>query len=379
MDGLLVDSERTTRTVWQAATGDCGFVLTDETYLTLIGLGADEAEQVLARQFGEAFAVSAFRERRLARMQALVESGGAPLKPGAREIVAWVASLRLPIGLATSSRRSEVRERLGDLTDLFTTITTRDNAARGKPHPDIFLAAAASLGVPPGGVPGHRGLVRRRSRRARRGHASGDGAGPRPADDRDRESGDGGVSVPRRGAGRAHAIMGRRPTESRVTMADPGPLIDAGYCPKIVAYRPEYPHTPPVSHGLSVSHHVPLRRKDGLRPHPAAGVRTGGGAWECPADVRPEPGAVPLRLPRLRRGEPSRCGRPRVLVLPAVVQRTRIGDRDDRRLIVPDPRRRGPRSAAVRARAAGAGRPLRAPSARSTAGSEVDWPLSTSA
>ena len=149
MDGLLVDSERTTRTVWQASTSDCGFALTDETYLTLIGLGAEEAEQVLARQFGEGFAIPTFRERRLARMQTLLESGGAPFKPGARAIVAWVASLGLPIGLATSSRRSEVRERLGDLTDLFTTITTRDNAARGKPHPDIFLAAAASLGVPP--------------------------------------------------------------------------------------------------------------------------------------------------------------------------------------------------------------------------------------
>jgi len=146
MDGLLVDSERTTRTVWQAATTDCGFVLTDETYLTLIGLGAGEAEQVLARQFGKGFGVSTFRERRLAR---LLETGGAPFKPGAREIVGWVASLGLPIGLATSSRTSEVRERLGDLADLFTTITTRDNAARGKPHPDIFLAAAASLGVPP--------------------------------------------------------------------------------------------------------------------------------------------------------------------------------------------------------------------------------------
>jgi len=149
MDGLLVDSERTTRTVWQAATTDCGFVLTDDTYLTLIGSGADEAEQTLARQFGEGFDIPAFRERRLARMQGFLEAGGAPLKTGAREIVAWVGSRGLPIGLATSSRRSEVRERLGDITDLFTTITTRDNAARGKPHPDIFLAAAASLGVPP--------------------------------------------------------------------------------------------------------------------------------------------------------------------------------------------------------------------------------------
>ena len=149
MDGLLVDSERTTRTVWQASTSDCGFTLTDETYLTLIGLGAEEAEQVLARQFGAGFTIPTFRERRLERMRTLLASGGAPFKPGAREIVAWVASLGLPVGLATSSRRSEVRERLGDLTDRFTTITTRDNAARGKPHPDIFLAAAASLGVPP--------------------------------------------------------------------------------------------------------------------------------------------------------------------------------------------------------------------------------------
>ncbi|MEO7276159.1 MAG: HAD family phosphatase [Vicinamibacterales bacterium] len=149
MDGLLVDSERTTRTVWQAATSECGFTLTDETYLTLIGLGADEAEQVLARQFGDGFAIPAFRERRLTRMDALLASGGAPFKPGAQAIVSWVAARGLPLGLATSSRRSEVRERLGDLTDLFTTITTRDNAARGKPHPDIFLAAAVSLGVPP--------------------------------------------------------------------------------------------------------------------------------------------------------------------------------------------------------------------------------------
>ena len=149
MDGLLVDSERTTRSVWQASTTDCGFVLTDEVYLTLIGLGAEEAEQVLARQFGEGFAVPLFRDRRLARMRTLLEQGGAPFKAGAREIVAWVASLGLPIGLATSSRRAEVRERLDDLADFFTTITTRDNAARGKPHPDIFLAAAVSLGVPP--------------------------------------------------------------------------------------------------------------------------------------------------------------------------------------------------------------------------------------
>jgi HAD superfamily hydrolase (TIGR01509 family) len=149
MDGLLVDSERTTRDVWRASTSDCGFVLSDDMYLSLIGLSAEEADRVLAAHFGERFAVDAFRERRIARMADLLAAGGAPFKPGARDVVAWVAGLGIPIGLATSSPRHEVRDRLGEVAGLFTTITTRQDVRRGKPHPDIYLAAAASLGFEP--------------------------------------------------------------------------------------------------------------------------------------------------------------------------------------------------------------------------------------
>ena len=149
MDGLLVDSERTTRTVWQASTADCGFALTDEMYLTLIGLGAEEADRVVAAHFGTAFAIPQFRERRIVRMRDLLASGGAPFKPGAREILAWVASLGIPVALATSSGRREVHERLGQVAGVFATITTRDDVLRGKPSPDIYLVAAASLGVEP--------------------------------------------------------------------------------------------------------------------------------------------------------------------------------------------------------------------------------------
>jgi HAD superfamily hydrolase (TIGR01509 family) len=149
MDGLLVDSERTTRHVWQASTADCGFTLSDEMYLTLIGLGSEEADQVLAVHFGERFVVSSFRERRVARMRDLLASGGAPFKPGAREILAWVAGLGIPLALATSSARQEVRDRLGDVVRVFATVTTREDVARGKPSPDIYLAAATGLGVEP--------------------------------------------------------------------------------------------------------------------------------------------------------------------------------------------------------------------------------------
>jgi len=106
-------------------------------------------------------------------------------------------------------------------------------------------------------------------------------------------------------------------------MADPGPLLDAGYFPKLVAYRPEYPHPPAVSHVLSVSHHISLApdgwietwrhnelgffnrladaraivppgdagryRLFAYRILPQVFVKGEVGSWERPADVRPEP------------------------------------------------------------------------------------------
>ena len=64
--------------------------------------------------------------------------------------LAWLFSLELPLSLATSSTRDEVQERLPEVASLFTTITTRADVARGKPSPDIYLAAAASLDLAPG-------------------------------------------------------------------------------------------------------------------------------------------------------------------------------------------------------------------------------------
>jgi HAD superfamily hydrolase (TIGR01509 family) len=149
MDGLLVDSERSTRRVWQASTTDCGFELPDAVYLTLIGLGADEADRVLERRFGAGFDVRAFRDRRIERMRDLLASEGIAFKPGAHELLAWVAGAGLPCALATSSSRQEVDERLGEAARVFAAIVTRADVPRGKPSPDIYLAAASRLALPP--------------------------------------------------------------------------------------------------------------------------------------------------------------------------------------------------------------------------------------
>ena len=149
MDGLLVDSERLVRRVWQAAAGDHDVEMSDERFASFVGHPAEECDRLLGRYYGEAFDVRGFRAACDRRMRAIVEHEGVPLRPGAREWIEFVRDLGIPLGLATSSAPTLVRERLGDLVTTFSAVVTRADVARGKPYPDLYLEAAARLDVAP--------------------------------------------------------------------------------------------------------------------------------------------------------------------------------------------------------------------------------------
>jgi HAD superfamily hydrolase (TIGR01509 family) len=149
MDGLLVDSERMERRVWQAAAAEHGVEMTDDRFAAFVGHPADECDRMLAGYYGDAFDTRAFRESCHRRMRALVAAEGVPLRGGAAEWLRFVAARGIPLGLATSSGPALVSERLGALLPAFAAVVTRADVARGKPHPDLYLEAAARLGVPP--------------------------------------------------------------------------------------------------------------------------------------------------------------------------------------------------------------------------------------
>ncbi len=74
--------------------------------------------------------------------------------PGVLEVLRAAAAAGLPLAVASSSPSAWVEphlERL-ELSHHFTAIRTRDHVDRGKPAPDLFLSAAAALGVDPAGV-----------------------------------------------------------------------------------------------------------------------------------------------------------------------------------------------------------------------------------
>ena len=149
MDGLLVDSERMERRVWQRVAQELRIELSDERFATFVGHSGDRNDALLRHYFGEAFDVPRFRAMCHRGMHDLVAREGVTLRPGAREWLAFVAALGIPLGLATSSGPAAVQERLGDLLHVFAAVATRADVEHGKPHPDLYLEAARRLGIAP--------------------------------------------------------------------------------------------------------------------------------------------------------------------------------------------------------------------------------------
>lgn len=149
MDGLLVDSERLELRVWQAAATDLGIELDEARFSTFVGHDANTNDRQLREYYGEAFDIPAFRDRCHVRLRDVMATEGVPLRAGAREWIAFVTELGLPLALATSSGPHLVEERLGELLERFHAVVTRADVARGKPFPDLYLEAARRLGVAP--------------------------------------------------------------------------------------------------------------------------------------------------------------------------------------------------------------------------------------
>lgn len=150
LDGTLFDTEPLYRAAFTQAAAALGYPIPHEVYATLVGLPSPARGAVLHRHFGPAFPWAACL-RDYYRRRARLLSGGAALKPGALELLAWLEARRIPRAIATcSARRTTLGHlRRAGLAHRFDAVVTRDDVARSKPHPDPFLRAAGALRAAP--------------------------------------------------------------------------------------------------------------------------------------------------------------------------------------------------------------------------------------
>ena len=149
MDGLLIDSE----VLWHRAEveifGRLGVPITQEQDRSTKGMYVDEVVAFWYAHYPWAGArLEEVSEALLARVGELIEAEGR-LLPGATRAVA-LASARGPVALASSTPRPLIERSLRHfgLLDAFASIHSADVEPFGKPHPGVFLTAAAALGLP---------------------------------------------------------------------------------------------------------------------------------------------------------------------------------------------------------------------------------------
>jgi len=151
MDGLMLDSEKAFQYAWQKTAADFGYNLDDTIYFQLIGLGSNETNALLFREFGDDFPLTEFREHYPIHWMAYTQEFGIATKPGVHELLDSLDRLGLPRAVATSTAqpKAEPQLRKADLYDRFQAFVYGNEIARGKPAPDIYLEAARRLGIAP--------------------------------------------------------------------------------------------------------------------------------------------------------------------------------------------------------------------------------------
>ena len=147
MDGLLLDTEKLSFETFNIVAERHGFSDDGSIFNQLIGLNRESHRRVFASSLPQGIDPLDFDDQWKAKFMAMLEAG-IPVKPGARQMLAWVASKGVPIALVTSTRTAKgemLMQRTG-LDVYLDTVIGGDQVTSGKPAPDIYLKGAAALG-----------------------------------------------------------------------------------------------------------------------------------------------------------------------------------------------------------------------------------------
>ncbi len=149
LDGVLIDSEQVWDAVREGLVRERGGHWVPEATGAMMGMSSPEWSRYMAEELGVPMEPAAISAEAVTRVAARYGQAP-PLVEGGVEVVVALAA-RWPLGLASSSNRpiiDLVLDRAG-LADCFRATVSSEEVARGKPAPDVYLEAAARLGVPP--------------------------------------------------------------------------------------------------------------------------------------------------------------------------------------------------------------------------------------
>jgi HAD superfamily hydrolase (TIGR01509 family) len=150
LDGVLVDSESVWDAARRAVVAETGGRWRDDATRAMLGMSAPEWSRYVRDELGVPLEPDEIAARVVARILERYRHE-VPLLPGAAEAVRRLAA-RWRLGLASSANRQVIDVVLdaAGVADCFAATVAGEEVARGKPAPDVYLAATGKLGVDPG-------------------------------------------------------------------------------------------------------------------------------------------------------------------------------------------------------------------------------------
>jgi HAD superfamily hydrolase (TIGR01509 family) len=150
LDGVLWDGEPIYHEAFNIVLKPYGRRVTEEEYTHIIGSSVEAAWDWVLKRFQLTEPPGRFYR---AYDKAVLKMLAEPVEtlPGARELIQELHRRGIPVGLASASLRQWVDATIKGLglTDAFGATVSASEVEHAKPAPDLYLAAAAQLGVPP--------------------------------------------------------------------------------------------------------------------------------------------------------------------------------------------------------------------------------------
>jgi HAD superfamily hydrolase (TIGR01509 family) len=149
LDGVLIDSEQLWDDVRRGQAAEADRPWPAEATSDMQGMSTPEWSAYLVERVGVPGPPGRVAAEVVARMADRYRQG-VPLLPGADGAVRGLAD-RWPLAVASSSPPALIREVLdrAGFLDRFQVLVSSEEVDSGKPFPDVYLAAAARLHVPP--------------------------------------------------------------------------------------------------------------------------------------------------------------------------------------------------------------------------------------
>ena len=151
MDGVLCDSEPF---ICEAArrmfAETYGLTVKEEDFRPFVGAGEDRYLGGVAEKYGVTLDLEPDKARTYAIYLQIIKGRLTPL-PGVHEFIAECRRRRLKLAVATSADRIKMDGNLRELglpAETFDVCLTGSEVEHKKPHPEIFLTAAARLRLP---------------------------------------------------------------------------------------------------------------------------------------------------------------------------------------------------------------------------------------